>query len=114
MQRNSFNILYLVLTIQSKVIDQSLDRGPVLGVLWLLFNPATSIVEAPDRRHYNRARPVAESNCVPFELPPPALELRALCYDPASTSYCELTHIVSGGMGPALLVPISAANCRIE
>ena len=53
---------YLVLTIQSKVIDQSLDRGPVLGVLWLLFNPATSIVEAPDRRHYNRARPVAESN----------------------------------------------------
>ena len=24
---------------------------------------------------------------VPFELPPPALELRALCYDPASTSY---------------------------
>jgi hypothetical protein len=52
---------YLMLTIQSKVIDQSLDRGPVLGVLWLLFNPATSIVEAPDRRHYNRARPVAES-----------------------------------------------------
>ena len=65
MQRNSFNILYLVLTIQSKVIDQSLDRGPVLGVLWLLFNPATSIVEAPDRRHYNRARPVAESTNAP-------------------------------------------------
>ena len=43
---------------------------------------------------------------------PLALELRALCYDPASTSYCELTHIVSGGMGPALFVPISAANCR--
>ena len=52
---------YLMLAIQSKVIDQSLDRGPVLGVLWLLFNPATSLVEAPDRRHYNRARPVAES-----------------------------------------------------
>ena len=65
MQRNSFNILYLVLTIQSKVIDQSLDRGPVLGVLWLLFNPATSTVEAPDRRHYNRARPVAESKAGP-------------------------------------------------
>ena len=61
MQRNSFNIFYLVLTIQSKVIDQSLDCGPVLGVLWLLFNPAMSLVEAPDRRHYNRARPVAES-----------------------------------------------------
>ena len=61
---------YLMLAIQSKVIDQSLDRRPVLGVLWLLFNPATSLVEAPDRRHYNRARPVAESNRALLRLSP--------------------------------------------
>ena len=52
---------YLMLAIQSKVIDQSLDRRPVLGMLWVLFNPAMSLVEAPGCCHYNCARPVTES-----------------------------------------------------
>ena len=52
---------YLMLAMQSKGIDQSTDRRPVLGCCWVLFNPATSTVEAPGRRHYHRARPVAES-----------------------------------------------------
>ena len=50
-----------MLAMQSKVNTPSLGRGPVLGVLLGVVNPATSTVEAPDRRHYNRARPVAES-----------------------------------------------------
>ena len=38
-----------------------------------------------------------------LELPLPALELRALFYDPTSLSYVN-THVVSGGMGPTLIL----------
>ena len=73
----------------------------MLGVLWLLFNPATSIVEAPDRRHYNRARPVAESKLSPT-LPLAWDSTSGLCSALPLPKMQNLQSLVCGAFRPCL------------